>query len=405
MEPITPAEKTLRSRLAELEENLRDLREHESLAKAIQADEVDAVIVLKDGPKINRIHSDEPLYRVIVEEMAHGVATVLPDGTIVYANRHLATTLGLEGSAILGRNIVTHVAESDQAMVLVMLREAMQSRQEIQVAMCVPDGHCPVLLSGMRLPVDGTDAIALTIVDLTDQIERQSAEESSRAKDELLASVSHELRTPLTSMMGWVQLLQLELAGNDEVSTGLRNLKSAVLAEMRIVDDLLDLSRSERGSLTIATRECDLRDVLDSTVSFVMLIADNKSVSLTLAIPDGPLPVRGDPDRLRQVFVNLLTNALKFTDANGSVAVTVERGDQEFRVDVVDTGIGILSDFLPFVFEPFRRSERAQRYPGLGIGLAITKRLIEAHGGSITASSEGAGLGAKFSVRLPAIPH
>lgn len=398
-QPPAPTDKVLRSRV----EKLRDqIREEASLARAIQGGEIDAVVVLhKEGPQLYRLQTDEPLYRTMVEEMSHGVATVLVDGTVVYANRHLLTMVGESTGTFLGSNLLRCVAESDQPLFTAMLRQALESPQEIEVSFRWKSSEGPALVSARRLPISGSDIIGLALVDLRDQMARRAAEESSKAKDELLAAVSHELRTPLTSMMGWVQLMEMEFGDDPRASTALHNLKKAVAAEARIVDDLLDLSRSERGALPIAFEQIDVREAVETAASYVTLQAESKAVSLHMQMPDEPLPVRGDASRLRQVFLNLLTNALKFTDSRGAVNIRVSRCDTNVEVSVSDSGIGISQDFLPFVFEPFRRGDAAQRYQGLGIGLAIAKRLAEAHGGSIRAGSDGVGRGATFTVRLP----
>jgi signal transduction histidine kinase len=147
-------------------------------------------------------------------------------------------------------------------------------------------------------------------------------------------------------------------------------------------------------------KEVDLCETLRVAASFVEVQAQRKSLRLNIDLPLEPITVRADPDRLRQVFVNLLTNAVKFTP-EGEVRLRGRAEDRAAVVTVSDTGIGILSDFLPLVFDPFRRSERAQGYPGLGIGMAISRRIVEAHDGTIEVTSEGAGRGSTFTVRLP----
>jgi PAS domain S-box-containing protein len=394
-----PTDKALRSRLAKLNEQVR---EQASLARALQGGEVDAVVVQnRKGPQLYRIHSDEPLYRTMIEDMALGVATVLVDGTVVYANRHLLTMVGESTATFVGSSLLRCIAEADQPRFTAMMRSALESPQELEVSFRWKSAEGPVLVSARRLPISDADTIGLALVDLRDQTARRAAEESSKAKDELLAAVSHELRTPLTSMMGWLQMLEMEFGDDTRAANALRNLKLAVAAEARIVDDLLDLSRSERGSLPLSLEQFDVREAVETAVNYVTLQAESKSVSLNVQLPDEPLPVRGDASRLRQVFLNLLTNALKFTDARGAVKVRVMRHDAHVEISVSDSGIGISQDFLPFVFEPFQRSDGAQKYQGLGIGLAIAKRLAEAHGGSITAASDGVGRGATFTVRLP----
>ncbi len=392
------AERLSRLRVRELSERLR---EHEGLVRALQAGEVDAIVVLtKDGANISRLQSDEPLYRTIVDTLPQGVATVLTDGTIVYLNDHLATSIGSPRDTLLGANLITSVGDDDRPHFATMLQRTLVAPQENSFSFRWASGEAPALVSAMLLPISGADLVALTIVDIADQVARRAAEESSQEKDDLLALVSHELRTPLTSIMGWVQLLELELAEDPHFASSLHHLKDAVMAQTKIVDDLLDLSRSERGSLSLAITDFDLRDTLRMAASFVDLQAQTKSVALNIDIPDAALPVRGDPDRLRQVFVNLLSNAVKFTP-KGEISLHARQEHTFVVVAVQDSGIGILSEFLPIMFEPFRRSERADDYPGLGIGLAIARRLVEAHGGTITAASDGPDRGATFTVRLP----
>jgi PAS domain S-box-containing protein len=378
------------------------IREHEDLVRALQGGEVDAVVVLEqeEGARISRLQSDEPLYRTLVEALPQGVATVLADGTIVYLNRHLAAMIGLPAETLLGQNLLTVIADVERARFATMLQRALTSPQESGFSFNWTTEEAPALVSAIRLPIAGAEAVGLVIVDVRDQVARRAAEESSRAKDELLASVSHELRTPLTSIMGWIQLLEIELQSDEHLQAPIQNLKNAVMAETKIVDDLLDLAHSEKGSLLLIHKQFDLCQTLRMAASFVEVQAQRKSVSLNLDLPREPILVRADPDRLRQVFLNLLTNAVKFTP-EGEVNLSGSTDDGAAVVTVRDTGIGISSDFLPLVFDPFRRSERAQGYPGLGIGMAISRRIIEAHNGTIEVASDGPGRGSTFTVRLP----
>src|SRR4051794_40008841 len=382
-------------------ELLHRIREHEDLVRALQGGEVDAVVVLEqESARIARLQTDEPLYRTLVEALPQGVATVLADGTVVYANRHLAAMVGIPAQTLLGQNLANAVTELERPRFATMLQRALTSPQESGFSFNWTTGEAPALVSAIRLPVDGSDAVGLVIVDVRDQDARRAAEESSRAKDELLASVSHELRTPLTSIMGWIQLLEIELRSDAHLAPAIQNLKNAVMAETRIVDDLLDLAHSEKGSLHLMRKDVDLCETLRIAASFVEVQAQRKSIDLNIDLPSEPILVSADADRLRQVFVNLLTNAVKFTP-EGEVNLRGRAEDGAAVITVTDTGIGILSDFLPLVFDPFRRSERAQGYPGLGIGMAISRRIVEAHNGTIEVASEGAGRGATFTVRLP----
>lgn len=386
--------------------NISELREraleHEELVRALQGGEVDAVVILdKDNASISRFQTDEPLYRTLIEALPQSVATVLPDGTIVYANRHLCTMTGTPSETLLGRNLLDVVGENDKRRFSDMLLQALEAPQETGISFRWSTGEAPALVSAIRLPIPGSDAVGLIIVDVRDQVARRAAEEASRAKDELLASVSHELRTPLTSIMGWIQLLELERGGGDaKTQPALQNLKNAVGAETKIVDELLDFAHAEKGSLQLVWQDLDLRQTLLVAASFVEVQGEKKGVTLNIDLPDESLDLRGDPDRLRQVFVNLLTNAVKFT-AEGGVSIRCRIDGRWASVAVSDCGIGISPEFIPLVFEPFRRSEGAQGYPGLGIGMAISRRIVEAHGGTIEAASAGPGQGATFTVRIP----
>ncbi|HEX3578985.1 MAG TPA: ATP-binding protein [Thermoanaerobaculia bacterium] len=382
-------------------ELLNRIREHEDLIRALQGGEIDAVVVLEhEGARISRLNSDEPNYRTLIEALPQGVATVLPDGTMVYVNPHLAATIGIPSDTLLGQNLLNVITELERPRFATMLERALTAPQESGFSFRWAAGEAPALVSAIKLPIAGAEAVGLVIVDVRDQVARRAAEESSRAKDELLASVSHELRTPLTSIMGWIQLLEIELAAQPAVKPAIENLKNAVMAETKIVDDLLDLAHSEKGTLHVEREDFDLRNALRMAASFVEVQAQKKSLSLKIDLPDAPIIVHGDPDRLRQVFLNLLTNAVKFTPL-GEVKLVGHCDDESAIVTVTDTGIGILSEFLPLVFDPFRRSERAQGYPGLGIGMAISRRIVESHSGSIAVASDGAGCGSTFTVRLP----
>lgn len=387
--------------MSDKSELLDRIREHEDLVRALQGGEIDAVVVHEnEGARISRLNSDEPLYRTLIEALPQGVATVLPDGTIIYVNPHLASMIGIPAETLLGQNLLNVISEFERPRFATMLERALAAPQESGFPFRWTSGEAPALVSAIRLPIEGSNAVGLVIVDVRDQVARRAAEESSRAKDELLASVSHELRTPLTSIMGWIQLLEIELAAQPSVKPAIQNLKNAVMAETKIVDDLLDLAHSEKGTLPVVREEFDLCHTLRVAASFIAVQAENKSLALNIDLPDSPITVRADPDRLRQVFVNLLTNAVKFTP-QGEVTVRGRCEDGMAVISVTDTGIGIMSEFIPAVFDPFRRSERAKSYPGLGIGMAISRRIVEAHSGSIAVASDGPGCGSTFTVRLP----
>jgi signal transduction histidine kinase/ActR/RegA family two-component response regulator len=238
------------------------------------------------------------------------------------------------------------------------------------------------------------------------QNERARVEAATRAKDEFVAMVSHELRTPLTSILGWLTLIRDGSLpeGREEhaLDVSIRNAK----ALNHLVGDLLDISRVITGKLRINSSQVDLNDVVEMAVEGVRPAAEAKRIRLVVDIDSGGAVMRGDGDRLQQVVWNLLANAVKFSPKEGIISVHVGRVESDLELTVTDSGAGIAADFLAHVFESFRQHEGGTtRAPGgLGIGLSIAKHIVELHGGSIEARSQGPGKGATFVVRLPVSP-
>jgi len=231
---------------------------------------------------------------------------------------------------------------------------------------------------------------------------RAQAEEASRLKDEFLATVSHELRTPLTAMLGWVQMLRAGSLPQDKRERALETVERNARAQAQLIGDLLDVSRILSGKLRMEVEPVEVGPVVEEALESVRPAADAKGVRLQAAI-DSVSTVMGDSQRLQQVVWNLLSNAVKFTPRGGRVQVFVERRDSSVELTVADTGQGISRDFLPHVFERFRQADASttRTHGGLGLGLSIVKHLVEAHGGSLSAASEGLSRGSTFVVRLP----
>ena len=233
------------------------------------------------------------------------------------------------------------------------------------------------------------------------------ARTANRLKDEFLATVSHELRTPLNAMLGWIRLLRTGALGPDMTARALEIIERNTVAQTVLINDLLDVSRVVSGKLHLALAEVDLAAVVQAAVDAVRPAADARGVSIETALEATASIVRGDADRLRQVVWNLLSNAVKFTSDGGQVDVSLtELAGQRIQVSVRDTGIGISSEFLPFVFERFRQADSSttRHHGGLGLGLAIVRHLVELHGGNVRAESAGRGRGATFMVDLPLPP-
>jgi signal transduction histidine kinase/ActR/RegA family two-component response regulator len=239
-----------------------------------------------------------------------------------------------------------------------------------------------------------------------EQAARVEAEATARAKDEFLAVISHELRTPLSAMLGWAEVLRSRQPGDSVYERALATIERNAERQSQLIEDLLDTTRILSGKLRIEVQPLYLDVLLEESLDVVRPTAEARDIELSAALDTAPDLIMGDANRLQQVFWNLLSNAIKFTEPGGRVEVRLERDGGEVRVIVRDTGKGITSDFLPHVFDLFRQadSSSARRQGGLGLGLALARRLVEMHGGTIRADSPGEGMGATFTISLPARP-
>ncbi len=231
------------------------------------------------------------------------------------------------------------------------------------------------------------------------------AAQANRLKDEFLALVSHELRSPLNAMLGWTSLLKEGAQDEKELREGLETIDRNARAQARLVDDLLDVSRIIAGKVRLVITEVNLRAITASVIESLRPAAVARGVKVQLHATSEPAEVLGDADRLQQVVWNLLSNAIKFTPRGGQVTLSLEHCDSRVALEVTDTGPGIAPDFLPHVFQRFRQGDASTTrvHGGLGLGLAITRHLVELHGGRISARSEGEGMGATFRVEIPVV--
>jgi signal transduction histidine kinase len=238
----------------------------------------------------------------------------------------------------------------------------------------------------------------------TERLAREVAERANRAKDEFLALISHELRTPLGAILGWSQVLRRPGSSAKDLEHGLSVIERNARLQARLVDDLLDMSRIVSGKLRLDVQRVDLAEVIEAAVQTAQPAAQAREIRIQ-KILDHQIVVAGDPGRLQQVFWNLFSNAVKFTPTGGSVRVVTERVESHVEVSVIDTGQGMSAEFLAHAFERFRQSDSAptQKTGGLGLGLSIVRHLVEMHGGTVEARSDGEGKGATFVVKLPLI--
>jgi signal transduction histidine kinase len=234
----------------------------------------------------------------------------------------------------------------------------------------------------------------------------READRANRAKDEFLSILSHELRTPLTAILGWSAFLRTRAPDGATSARGLAAIERNSLAQARLIEDLFDVSSIVTGKLRLDLRLICPVTVLRAALEQLNPAIQAKRLSLVTTIDPDPSLIRADPDRLQQIVWNLLSNAIKFTPPSGRITVKLARSSSHLEIRVADTGQGIPTDFLPYVFDRFRQADSSstRAHHGLGLGLSLVKYLVEMHGGTVTAQSEGPGLGAELIVSLPVPP-
>jgi signal transduction histidine kinase/CheY-like chemotaxis protein len=358
-------------------------------------------------------------HRRIVEQSPLAIAAVQPDGTVLDANpawqqRWAASAAaGVTRSPAPDRGFTALLAPAFEGSVIKL--------PERDVAVDAGAHTTVRRVRGFAYPVkDERDGVAEVVVieeDITDQFAarqqligvlaaertaRNEAERASQLKDEFLSTLSHELRTPLHAVLGWAQILRSspDAATMDRaVDAVSRNAR----AQARLVEDLLDMSRILAGKVTLAPSPTPIGTIVASAIDALRPVASAKGTALTLSDGAPGARVSGEAARLEQVMTNLLDNAVKFTPAGGSVSVRLSLDTNDVRIDVEDTGEGIRPEFLSVIFERFRQADGSttRRHGGLGLGLSIAHHIVEMHGGSLHAHSDGVGRGATFTLRLP----
>lgn len=235
---------------------------------------------------------------------------------------------------------------------------------------------------------------------------RAEAENANRLKDDFLATLSHELRTPLTSILGWSRMLAAGQLDADQSKRALETIERNAKAQSQLIEDILDVSRIISGKLRLVVRPIDLSVIIEAAVDSVRPAADAKEIRIQRMLDSGVGFISGDADRLQQIIWNLLSNAIKFTPKGGRVQIKLERVNSHIELIFADNGIGIDTESLPYIFERFRQSDSSttRKHGGLGLGLAIVRHLVELHGGTIHASSNGLNQGSIFTIAFPLIP-
>jgi PAS domain S-box-containing protein len=237
------------------------------------------------------------------------------------------------------------------------------------------------------------------------QTAREQAEKANRVKDEFVATVSHELRTPLNAILGWSSMLLSDKLKGADARRGLETIERNARLQAQLIEDILDVSRSISGKLRLDIKPVELISVIRAAVDAVRPAAQGKDIQLQLLLDPAADHVQADATRMQQIIWNLLANAIKFTPKRGFVQVKLDRVESRAQVTVTDTGEGISPDFLPFIFNRFQQGDgtTTRRHGGLGLGLAIARHLVEMHGGTIEAASEGLDKGSTFTVAFPLV--
>ena len=403
-----PHAQDLKKRLDEAEETIR----------AIQHGGVDAFVLEELASfRVYTLESAERPYRVFVEQMQQGVATLHPDGTILYCNRRLPDLLKMPHEKVIGAKLRDFIVPNDLAVYENLLWQGQTRSGRAEARLRRSDGaEVPAYLTFNALPSDTGAAIGVFVTDLTSQkhheqlmAAQEALREADRRKSEFLAILAHELRNPLAPIRNAINILRMKSNDAATVVATSAMLERQVGQIMRLVDDLLDVSRISRNLIELRKERVDLGAVLNQALESVRPFCETMGHNMSVTVPSTPVLVDGDPARLTQVFTNLLDNACKYMAKGGRlrIAAEVARGTRGSPDEVVlrisDCGIGIAPDQLTRIFDMFTQADRSAEgsSSGLGIGLTLVKHLVELHGGSIEAKSDGPGEGSEFIVRLP----
>ena len=355
----------------------------------------------------------------LIESADDAIISKTLDGIITSWNNGAERIFGYTAEEVIGKPVTILIPEGqedEEPAILARLRAGDRIEHYETVRVRKDGRHIDISLTVSPIKGPKGDIIGASKIarDITEQKQAhkalneayRQAEESSRLKEEFLATISHELRTPLSAILGWARMLRLGQLSKENAAKALDTIERNARAQAQLIDDLLDVSRIVTGKLRMDVRPSDPNSFIDAAVEAVRPAAEAKGVRVLKVIDTGLVAIPGDPVRLQQVVWNLLSNAIKFTPRGGRVQIRSERVNSHLEIVVTDTGQGIDPDFLPHVFDRFRQADQktSRQHGGMGLGLAIVRHLVELHGGTVSATSEGQGQGATFTVRLPISP-
>jgi signal transduction histidine kinase len=387
---------SLRSRLAEAEEMLR----------AIRRGEVDAVVVEGgSGRQVYTLQSAEEPYRRLVEEMQEGAVIITGRGDILYANARFAALVGEPLQSVVSTRFARFVPPSHRSEFAALL-DAGSGRSRSRL-IGSRSGTFEVSLSLTTTVSTSGVHLNLIVTDLTDllaaTISRDRAEHDNRAKDAFMAMVDHELRNPLGAISSAVRVLELTRGEGENATAADKVIARQVGHLSQLMGDLLDVERVASGKIRLNRQPVNMAEAVRRAVA---TITSGGGVNRTIDVRTEPVWVDGDPVRLEQVLTNIVTNAVKYTPIGGRIRVELYVDGDDAVLNVEDNGFGISPELMPFIFDLYAQSERTldRARGGMGIGLALVRRLVELHGGTIVASSGGEGRGSMFTFRLSRIP-
>jgi PAS domain S-box-containing protein len=408
--------------VAENEVLRQQLREAQDALDAIHHGEIDALVVERSGgPQVYMLNGADKPYRVMVEEMQEGAVTLQDDCVITYCNKQIAQMLRTSHQSLLGASFREYLSTESRPVFEMLWQHSHKEPIRGQVALAAADGsEVPVQLSLNVLPFDELNQTSIVITDLTDEkrheemaaaerFARERAAEladADRRKDEFLAMLAHELRNPMAPLRTGIDVLRIAPPHGEQSGQILDMMEEQALHLVRLIDDLLDVSRCTRGKLELRRQRVALSKVITNALQTAEALIHANGHELTVTQSGESLHLLGDPTRLTQIVSNLLSNAAKYTHKGGKILLTTERVGDEAAIRVKDNGAGIAAEMLPRIFEMFMQAANSlnRSQGGLGVGLTLVKTLVEMHGGTIQASSEGLGKGSEFIVRLPIIP-
>jgi len=370
------------------------------------------------------VRESESDFRAIFEIAGTGNAQAdLRTGRLLRVNQRLCDITGYSGDELLAMTIQELTCPEDREQDFAVYQRMLLGEGEYETEkryVCKDGSAVWIYINAIALRDERGNPIRATVcvVDITgrkqaeerlkealarEQEARGEAERANRSKDEFIALVSHELRSPLNSILGWTTALRRAGYEQELHDRGLEIIERSARMQSQLIDDLMDTARAISGKLRLEVRPTDLAEVIEKAVEVVRPAAEAKGVSLGARLDRNAGQITGDPDRLQQVAWNLLSNAVKFTNKGGRVDVRLERVDPYAQITVSDNGLGIKPEFLPHVFDRYQQAGTSggRRVGGLGLGLSLTRQLVEMHGGSVAAESEGEGKGATFTVKLP----